>query len=54
MKEKHLLIVLTFLFFILSVKPQINEESVYLSSLNNYTSPLNKVRKEIIDKALES
>ena len=54
MKEKHLLIVLTFLFFILSAKPQINEESVYLSSLNNYTSPLNQVRKEIIDKALES
>lgn len=54
MKEKHLLIILTFLFFILSVKPQINEESVYLSSLNNYTSPLNKVRKEIIDKALKS
>ena len=54
MKEKHLLIVLTFLFFILSVKPQLNEDSVYLSSLNNYTNPLNKVRKEIVDKALKS
>ena len=54
MKKKHLLNVLTFTFIIFSVKPQLIDESVYLSSLNNYTNPLDKVRKEMVDKALKS
>ena len=54
MKKKHLLNFLTFIFIIFSVKPQLIDESVYLSSLNNYTNPLDKVRKEKVYKALKS
>lgn len=54
MKKNNLLITLTILFFIFSVKTQLSEDSVYLSSLNNYTNPLEKVRKELIDKILKS
>jgi len=54
MEEKYLLNVLAFIFIIFSVEPQLIDESIYLSSLNNYTNPLVGVRKEMIDAALKS
>ena len=54
MEEKYLLNLLAFIFIIFSVEPQLIDESIYLSSLNNYTNPLVGVRKEMIEEVLKS
>ena len=54
MEEKYLLNVLAFIFIIFSVEPQLIDESIYLSSLNNYINPLVGIRKEMIEEVLKS